>query len=193
MSMKRKLAWAISRVFDPVVEIPILLAGSVYYALSNGLRWRFLVMLLMVDALLPALYMVYGLMKGKIKDWDITRREERMGLYFFTIFAHLFGVVAAYAVGKTDLFEILLVFWTMAVVFAVVTLFWKISVHAGTNAAVVAFFNHYYGWDRFWWLVLILIVVLWSRVEIKKHTWAQVLVGATLALVWVSLGLQWFG
>jgi len=193
MSMKRKLAWAVSRVFDPVVEIPILLAGSVYYALSNGLRWRFLVMLLVVDALLPALYMVYGLMKGKIKDWDITKREERMGLYFFTIFAHLFGVVAAYAVGKTDLFEILLVFWTMAVVFAVVTLFWKISVHAGTNAAVVAFFNHYYGWDRFWWLVLVLIVVLWSRVEIKKHTWAQVLVGATLALVWVSLGLQWFG
>lgn len=193
MSMKRKLAWAVSRVFDPVVEIPILLAGSVYYALSNGLRWRFLVMLLVVDALLPALYMVYGLMKGKIRDWDITRREERMGLYFFTIFAHLFGVVAAYAVGKTDLFEILLVFWTMAVVFAVVTLFWKISVHAGTNAAVVAFFNHYYGWDRFWWLVLVLIVVLWSRVEIKKHTWAQVLVGATLALVWVSLGLQWFG
>lgn len=193
MSMKRKLAWAVSRVFDPVVEIPILLAGSVYYALSNGLRWRFLVMLLVVDALLPALYMVYGLMKGKIRDWDITRREERMGLYFFTIFAHLFGVVAAYAVGKTDLFEILLVFWTMAVVFAVVTLFWKISVHAGTNAAVVAFFNHYYGWDRFWWLVLILIVVLWSRVEIKKHTWAQVLVGATLALVWVSLGLQWLG
>lgn len=191
--MKRRLAWAVSRVFDPVVEIPILLAGSVYYALSNGLRWRFLVMLLVVDALLPALYMVYGLMKGKIKDWDITKREERMGLYFFTIFAHLFGVVAAYAVGKTDLFEILLVFWTMAVVFAVVTLFWKISVHAGTNAAVVAFFNHYYGWDRFWWLVLVLIVVLWSRVEIKKHTWAQVLVGATLALVWVSLGLQWFG
>jgi len=191
--MKRKLAWAISRVFDPVIEIPILLAGSVYYALSNGLRWRFLVMLLVVDALLPALYMVYGLMKGKIRDWDITRREERMGLYFFTIFAHLFGVVAAYAVGKTDLFEILLVFWTMAVVFAVVTLFSKISVHAGTNAAVVAFFNHYYGWDRFWWLVLVLIVVLWSRVEIKKHTWAQVLVGATLALVWVSLGLQWFG
>lgn len=191
--MKRKLAWAVSRVFDPVVEIPILLAGSVYYALSNGLRWRFLVMLLVVDAVLPALYMVYGLMKGKIRDWDITRREERMGLYFFTIFAHLFGVVAAYAVGKTDLFEILLVFWTMAVVFAVVTLFWKISVHAGTNAAVVAFFNHYYGWDRFWWLVLVLIVVLWSRVEIKKHTWAQVLVGATLALVWVSLGLQWLG
>jgi len=41
MSIKRKLAWAVSRVFDPVVEIPILLAGSVYYALSNGLRWRF--------------------------------------------------------------------------------------------------------------------------------------------------------
>jgi len=188
--MRTKFAWAISRIFDPVIEIPVLLSGAVYYALNNGLRWRFLVLLLLVDAILPAAYMIYGLKKGTIKDWDMTDRRERFGLYFFTIFAHLFGVVAAYALGKIALFEILFVFWVLAVIFAGVTTFWKISVHAGTNAAVVAFFNHYYGWDNYWWLVLVLVLVFWSRVEIKKHTWQQVMVGGGLALGWVSLGLQ---
>lgn len=190
--MRKRIAWLVSRLFDPVVEIPVLLMGAVYYAVVNGLRWRFLVMLLIVNAVLPAIYMLYGLKKGKIKDWDMSDRRERLGLYFFTIFVHLFGAVAAYAVGRTALFEILLVFWTMAVAFAVITLFWKISLHAGTNAAVVGFFNHYYGWDKYWWLVLVLVLVLvlWSRVEIRKHTWAQVLAGAVLALGWVSIGLR---
>ena len=38
-------------------------------------------MMLLVDALLPALYMVYGLMKGKIKI-GILPKERRDGLYF---------------------------------------------------------------------------------------------------------------
>lgn len=184
------MAWAISRIFDPVVEIPILLSASVYLVLTNGLRWRFLLLLLLIDAVLPALYMVIGLLKGYITDWDMTKRRERYGLYFFTIMTHLFGVVLAYFLGKTILFEILLVFWLLAVIFGIVTLFWKISIHAGTNAALVAFFNHYYGWSNYWWLILVLIVVMWSRIEIKKHTLAQVSLGAGLAIGFVSLGLR---
>ena len=59
----KRLAWIISRVFDPVIEIPIMLGTAVWWALTNGLRWRFLVFLLVVDALLPALYMLWGLKK----------------------------------------------------------------------------------------------------------------------------------
>jgi hypothetical protein len=92
--------------------------------------------------------------------------------------------------GKIFLFKLLFIFWTLALVFAIVTLFWKISVHGGVNGALVAFFNHFYGWDRYWWLVLVLFVVLWSRVVIKKHTWAQVIAAAALSIAWVSLGLK---
>ena len=42
------LAWIISRVFDPVIEIPLLLAAVAIYALTNGLRIRFLMFLLIV-------------------------------------------------------------------------------------------------------------------------------------------------
>lgn len=189
--MSKRLAWIIARVFDPVIEIPVLLSAAVWLALTNGLRWRFLVMLLVIDAVLPFLYMLWGLMTKRISDWDITKKEERNGLHFFTIFCHLFGVVAALAIGKIFLFEVLLVFWSLAVVFALITTRWKISIHAGVNAALVAFFNHFYGWDKYWWTVGVLVIVLWSRVVIKKHTWAQVAVGALLALAWVSAGLNW--
>lgn len=187
------LAWFVSRVFDPVIEIPVLLTATVVFAIANGWRFRYLVFLLIIDALLPAAYMLWGLARRTISDWDMTRKNERYGLYFFTVFAHLFGVVYAYMLGKEELAEILFVFWALAVVFAVITLFWKISVHAGVNGAAVAFFNHLYGWENYWWLPLVLLLVFWARVRIKKHTWPQVLVGGGVALTMVEMGLRVVG
>ncbi len=109
-------AWVISRVFDPVVEIPLLLAAVTFVALNNGLRWRFLIFLMICDALLPAVYMLWGLATKRISDWDMTKRGERSGIYFFTIFCHLFGVVFAYLLGKVLLAKILFIFWSLAVV-----------------------------------------------------------------------------
>ncbi len=185
-----KIAAISSRVFDPVIEIPVLLSAAVLIAVNNGMRWRFLALLLLVDAVLPAGYLAWGLKSGKLSDWDITDRKERMSIYLFAVLTHLFGVLLALFIGKYVLFRILLVWWSMAVVFFVVTLFWKISVHAGVNAALVVFVNHFYGWDRYWWLIGGLILVMWARVRSNKHTWVQVLVGAGLALLWTGLGLQ---
>lgn len=182
-----------SRIFDPVIEIPLMLFLVTTMALTNGLRWRFLVFLLIFDALLPAIYMVVGLKTKKIGDWDMTRKEDRRGLYAFTALVHFFGVVYAYFLGKDELAEVLFLLWSLAIVFAAVTYFWKISAHAGVNAVLLTLVNHYFGWSRFWWLAIILLLVLWARVVIKKHSWAQVLAGAGLALVWVEGGLRLIG
>jgi membrane-associated phospholipid phosphatase len=189
---RKKVAWIISRIFDPVFLIPILLGVAVWYAVANGMRWRFLGLLMFVDAFLPFALMMIGLKLKWFSDWDITKRKERGSLFFWTLACHFFGVCLAFALGKTLLFEILLIFWTLAVIFAVVTLFWKISVHAGVNGAFLAFFNHFYGWDKYWWLVLILFVVMWSRVFLKKHTWKQVILGSSVAIAWVSFLLAYF-
>ncbi len=187
----KKLAYVISRVFDPVFLIPLMLTAAVYYALTNGLRFRFLMFLLFTDALLPAAYFVWGIVTKRISDWDMTKREERYGLYIFVAITHAVGVVYAYLLGKTEMAAILFVFWSLAVVFALITNYWKISVHAGVNGLMVAFFNHFWGWDKYWWLVLLLLLVLWARVEIKKHTWAQVVAGSVLAIAWTQVGLSW--
>lgn len=188
-----RLAWVVSRVFDPVIEIPLMLSAAIYYAIQSGWRFRYLVFLLLLDGVLPMAYMLWGLMSKKISDWDMTKKDERKGIYLFTVLTHLFGVVFAYMLGKDELAEILFVFWILAVVFALVTLVWKISVHAGVNGAAVAFFNHFWGWRLYWWLVLVLVMVLWSRIVIKKHTPAQVTVGAVSAIVIVEFGLRVIG
>lgn len=189
----KSLAWVISRVFDPVIEIPVLLSAAVLYAIRNGWRFRYLVFLLLIDALAPAAFMVWGLITKRFSDWDMTKREERRSIYIFTVIVHLFGVVYAFLLGKEELSEILFVFWLVALVFAIVTFFWKISIHAGVNGAALAFFNHFWGWQNYWWLAVVLLLVLWARVEIHKHTWTQVLVGAGSAIAMVEFGLRLVG
>ena len=187
------LAWFVSRVFDPVIEIPLLLSAAVLFAIRNGMRYRYLVFLLLIDALAPAAYFLWGLLTKKISDWDMTDKKQRRGIYVFTVVVHLFGVVYAFMLGKEELAEILFVFWLVALLFALVTLFWKVSVHAGVNGAAVAFFNHFWSWNNFWWLVPILLIVLWARVKVHKHTWGQVLIGASSALLVVEFGLRLVG
>ncbi len=191
--MNKKVAYLISRVFDPVVEIPLLIGAAVYLSVMNGYRWRFLVLLLVVDAIVPAVFMLWGLKSKRISDWDMTKRQERGGIYFVTVVAHLFGVVLAFYLGKIALAKLLLVFWSLATIFALITAMWKISVHGGVNGALVAFFNYIYGWRNYWWLVIVLLMVLWSRVASKKHSFMQAVVGASLAVVWVELGLKLLG
>lgn len=188
-----RMAWIVSRVFDPVIEIPVLLSAAVFYAIQNGWRFRFLIFLLLIDALAPAAFMIWGLVTKRFSDWDMTKREERRSIYLFTVMVHLFGVVFAFWLGKVELSEILFVFWILALVFAIVTFFWKISIHAGVNGAALAFFNHFWGWQNYWWLAVVLLLVLWARVEIHKHTWEQVLIGAVSAIVIVEFGLRLVG
>lgn len=190
---KNRWAWVVSRIFDPVIEIPLLLIFVTWVALTNGLRYRFIIFLLIFDALLPAAYFFIGLATKKIADWDLTRKEDRRGLYAFTALTHFFGVIYAYFLNKTELAGVLFVLWSLAVVFAVITYFWKISVHAGVSGVMVALLTHYYGWARFGWLLLVLFLVIWARVVIKKHSWVQVLAGAGLALAWVEAGLRVVG
>lgn len=184
------VAGLISRVFDPVIEIPIALSLAVFWAIDNGFRWRFLVLLLLIDALLPFMFFVHQLKKGEVSNWDIRDRRERIPLYFFTMIVHLIGVLAAFVLGKYALFQTLLIFYSVAIVFMIVTFFWKISIHAGINALLVTFVNYMLDW-KYWWLYLLVLLVGWARVRDGHHRWSQVLAGALLAggMVYVGLSL----
>ncbi len=179
---KRVPLWvaAVSRLFDPVVEIPLALALAVWFSLTHGLRWRFLVLLLYIDSFLPFIFFLHLLHKGEISDWDVRNRRERIPLYLFTVIVHLAGVGLAWLIGRKELVVILLAFYIVAVVFMVVTYFWKISLHAGVNALLVTFINVLLGW-RYWWLYGVVVLVSWARVKGGFHRPAQVVWGAVLA------------
>lgn len=190
--MNKLFSKIISRVLDPVIEIPVALGLAIWFAVAGGLRWRFLVIILLIDALLPFLFMVISLAKGQITSWDIRKREERTPLYLFTLFVHGLGVVLAHLLERGDLSRILFVFWVIAAAFALITLKWKISLHGGVNAVLLVFVNMLYGW-QYWYLMGLLVLVGWARVHDKHHSVAQYTAGAVLGGIMTYVGMKWVG
>jgi len=190
LKVKSIFAEVVSRVFDPVWEIPLALLLAVVFAMTEGLRWRFVGLLLFVDAVVPMVFFLMMLYHKQIKDWDIQNRLERVPLYIFTMVCHLGGMWLAHELGKGELVSILLVYYVVAIVFLVITLFWKISLHTGVNAVLITSINCFLGW-QYWYLYGILLVVGWARVYQKHHTWQQAALGALIGSLVVWVGLCW--
>lgn len=183
---KKQIAVLISRVFDPVWLIPSMIGLAVGWSVMNGLRWRFLVLLTAIDGFIPFLYFIHLLKTKEISDWDTTQRTERFRLYGFTIVVHAIGILLAFLLGKIVLAKILFSFWILALVFFEITLRWKISIHTGVSAAAVTFLIFLFGLQ--WaWLFLVVFLIGWARVVMKKHTWNQAAAGAVAATVILSV------
>lgn len=60
--------------------------------------------------------------------------------------------------------------------------FWRISLHTTTMASIWMILVWLYGWENYWWFILLVAVVMWSRVELQKHTPAQVIAALLLTL-----------
>jgi hypothetical protein len=156
------LSWIISRILDPTIIIPLILVFTVWNALVNGERIRFLVFLMGLDALLPGFVLLYFMKKNVITSgWDVRKREERIPLFFFIVLSHGIGVLAAYFLQIRPLTSYLFCFWILAVLYALITLFWKISVHVGVLSAVVTFIVINLG-VGFVWLYSLVFLMIWA-------------------------------
>jgi membrane-associated phospholipid phosphatase len=185
---KDVFAEIVSRILDPVWEIPLAILLAVGFAATEGLRWRFLGLLLFVDAVVPFIFFLTMLRHRQLVNWDMQRRGERVPIYAFTLICHLAGLWLAHELGKTELVSVLSVFYLIGISFALITMQWKISLHSGVNAGLFTLINLFYGW-QYIWLYSLLLLVMWARVYQKHHTWEQVIAGAVLGGGMVGLGL----
>jgi membrane-associated phospholipid phosphatase len=64
----------------------------------------------------------------------------------------------------------------------IVTLWWKISIHASSMAGAATMLTALYGTVMLP-TFLLLILVSWSRVVLRRHTTAQVIAGSLLSIV----------
>ncbi len=186
----KRIAWWISRIFEPVWEVPLIVGMAVWYTVQPSLHIQMLAIIFLFDVILPGIFLATSMKKGKMTDWDVTNRKEREGAYLFTTVSHLVSVIIMFFIGQVLLGKMLLVLWTIIASFMIINHYWKISVHAGVNALLVVFMNSLYGWKIFGWMSVILILVLWSRVKIRKHTTTQVMIGAALAMAMMEFGLR---
>ena len=177
---QERVGQIVSRLLEPIIEIPVLLVAATTTAYLNGYRWRFLALLLFLDAVLPGLYFIYLVFIKKSADFEMTDRRVRMPIYRFVVWTHLAGVLVAFLINREPLAQILLSFWLIALTFMFITEHWKISVHAGVNSVLATFAILILGWDKVWWLAALPIIVSWARVVYHRHTVWQVISGALI-------------
>jgi len=181
MVVKKQIAKIISRIFDPLFELPIILW------LLNQKQPGFLkkketfILLLFFTYFLPLLFFLFSWKLKFISDWDISERKERYSLFIFSSLSIISCLLIFYFLGEVNLLYFYLKVLLPVLFFFLITFFWKISGHLLLNSILLHLLYLNFHTSIFLILaVFILFLVGWSRVNLKKHNWLQVFAGAFL-------------
>lgn len=188
-SVEIKIAFIVSRIFEPLLWVGLFgvaVISSSYFDGYSRIFWPAELLIFLVG--LPILTLWLAFKKGKIKDIDFTKREDRTPYLLAMIFYWALGMILTWGLGGPKVItKILLLAVVIGVVMLVINFRYKVSGHALGFTITVLLFNELYAW-QYWWLLIFVPVVWWSRYIQKKHTWGQLILGTALAvagwLVW---------
>ena len=178
----------ISILGHPFVLIPLLVAAVTARSMPPERVALIVGIVLLVSVVPMLLLMSRRVRSGAWTNYDVSVREQRSGMY----------PVAMAIAGVTTL--VLLVVGTprpvmygvaatlvLIVIASVVNLWLKISLHVAfavfTAASLVSL-----GWGVTAGGLLLALAIAWSRLELGRHTWPEVIGGALLGAV-VGVGL----
>jgi membrane-associated phospholipid phosphatase len=187
-----KLARFISTLFVPP-SFTIIVYAIFTFALETDSAKRLLTFIipLVFGFISPIVLFIILRKKGKVADQDASIKEERTFPFFVAIGFYLLGLLLMI---KFDLNIISIAFWFCYISNTFITIiinkYWKISAHAMGAAGPFAAITFAFGCLGLLMLPVV-ILVGWSRIELKCHTFAQVIAGTLLAFfsVYIQLSL----
>ncbi|MDI6817369.1 MAG: phosphatidic acid phosphatase [Actinomycetota bacterium] len=131
--------------------------------------------------------------RGQVRDAHISRREERLKPFLFSLACAATGLAALYVAGAPDV--VLAVVWTVVALGATitaVTTVWKISLHAAGITSIAAMLYFIFGAVAAP-VALLVPVVGWARLTLRKHTPAQLVAGILVAIAITTAVFSFFG
>ena len=134
-------------------------------------------------SVLPYALILRGVRRGQLSDTNISLREQRIRFGVVAIASILLGLALLAAFNAPA--EMVALLASIAVGVAcgwVITLWWKISVHAAIAAGAATVLTLVFGTALLavWPLVAL---IAWSQVQVGDHTLAQVLAGVALGVI----------
>jgi membrane-associated phospholipid phosphatase len=179
-----RVARSVGELLSPppiLVVLALIVAWDSSPTLGMAILWGGVAALF--ASVVPYAVILRGVRRGRLSDKNISLREQRIRFGVVAITSILAGLVLLAAFDAPA--ELVALLASIAVGVAcgwVVTLWWKISVHAAiaAGAATVLLFVFGVALLVVWPLVA---VIAWSRVQVSDHTAAQVLAGVALGVV----------
>ena len=181
------LAFLISALTSPFLVCAVA-AGALASALADS--WKdVLVWGLMASVfagVVPFLIVLAFFLKGRISDMHVAVKEQRWVPLGASILSGVLGLIALRAVNApVALLALTAGYLANAVVFIIVSFFWKASIHSGVYTG--AFGACAMVVSPWWWLGLLgLPGIIWARSQRGRHTVPQGIVGACIALAVMS-------
>ncbi len=166
--------------------------------IPEGYFINLLLIMLFTTALMPGIAVYVLFLTGSITSISLNKRKDRLLPNLITIFIYLSVLFLFYnKMGiKGILFYALLCMTITIVVLAIITLFWKISVHTCAMGGFVGFLmslNFYFPEPNMFFPVIISIFLLGSlmsaRMYLNCHTSLQAWAGMALGMTSSSLSV----
>lgn len=178
------LALLLTELFSPsviVLVLPLAVAWSATHEPWASIGWGLFVSL--TSSVLPMSGIVAGSRLGWWDGHHVRNREGRLIPFALLIVLSSLGLGVLLRAGAPHLMIALdVAMLTALLAIALITVWWKVSVHTAVAAGAVAILAVVYsGWLLVLWLLV--VAIGWSRVRLGDHTKAQVVVGALMGIV----------
>ena len=186
---KEKFAMYISRVLNPVFVLGIVIVLVSLEASGSG-TWIVLCVLsaLFFTVFAPWLVVLYMRRRGEISELFIPKRRDRLRPLFFFSASSWMGVGILYLIHPPPaLYALMVCVAVQGTIALLITMLWKISLHAMGLWAACGVIIALYG---SWWAVVPAGLVSWARFVLQAHSISQILVGS---IVGVGIAFLIFG
>ncbi len=184
---KKEFARFISSITHaPILSIPAFV--FINYFFLNFYDFMIITSIsIFFSALLPISVVLLWSKKKKNIAADLPKKKDRNIPLILVIISYLIGTFVLCMFNAPPISTILMFcYFSNTLIVFFINLFWKISIHsmgvAGPTTALIYAFG-YIGSV----LGLILPIVMWSRVYLKKHSMSQVIMGALLGFVLTAI------
>ncbi len=183
-----RLARLVSNLFSPPLTGAV--AGYLISRFSGSpgaLEWMALYIAIAFG--IPAFYVAYQVRRGKITDFHMVVRSQRLRPMILILICCLVSWLILW-LGSAP--QLLVVTTGLGVLFAafmlVSTLRWKISGHAAAITGLATLLVAFYGKPAIP-SVLAIPLVCWARLRLKRHSLPQILAGSIIGVGFVLVAL----
>lgn len=188
---KEKLAHIISTFGNaPIISIFIFLVLDYYFLKGNNFINVALVSICFA-VIIPSI-IAYAWIKNKNLEIDMPHKEDRLYPLLWILLSYLLGVIILFIISAPPVITVLMFcYFSNTLVVLLISLFWKISIHAVGVAGPVAFLIYVFGYPGLIFILLIPLI-MWSRLYLKRHTPSQVIGGSALGFFLTAVQIYLF-
>lgn len=187
LDMKYKKA--IANFFSKIVMIGLIIFAAITFGIHTQLPPLPLLVLITFTFLVPISVIMLFNVLGITSDINVTKREERPRLFLTILASLLISLITSIYLGNSTLIIIYLIVNLTFIFGLLITLFWKISYHMIWSTLSIFIVIYLLNNEYTYLLLALLPFMVWSRVELKRHTYPQVILGTLLPLLCIFLVL----